>query len=74
MCFVCCFALVVWAMSKKPKNLFYSVFVCAVVFTGFGNREPKIKEENKTARRRKQRRGKLTRRNWEIGRESAKKH
>ena len=39
----CCFAFVVWAMSKERttkktiKPLFYSVFVCVVVFTGFGH-------------------------------------
>ena len=37
MCFVV-FAFVVWAMSKA-KNLFYSVFVCVVVFTGFGQQK-----------------------------------
>ena len=34
----CCLAFVVWAMSKgkiKQSPLFYSVFVCIVVFTGF---------------------------------------
>ena len=61
--------------QRKNKTPCFIVFMFVLLsLQGFGNRKAKIKEENKTARRRKQKRGKLTRVNWEIGRKSTKKH
>ena len=74
---LCCFAFVVRAMSTEKtqkKTLFYSVFVCVVVFTGFWQQKGQNKRGKQDSKKEKTKGGKLTRINWEIGRKSAKKH